>query len=154
MLGNRAMQRVGGRFGEDMQTMRGAGWTGAKALYAGHYGRSGDGRYGPYEHLQPRSWPDTLGEDYRRCCTSSAWIGEALAARLVPGVRKAWNYAPFFEYADRWMTEDDSGHRAAIRSQIGKDYRGFPQREAWDDFATNMWRALPQQRLSPGASPL
>ncbi len=84
-----------------------AGWTGAKALYAGHYGRSGEGKYGPYEHLQPRSWPDSLGEDYRRCCTSSAWIGEALAARLVPGVRKAWNHAPFFEYADRWMTEDD-----------------------------------------------
>jgi hypothetical protein len=145
MLGDRAMQRVGGRFGEDMQTMRGDGWTGAKALYAGHYGRSGSGRYGPYEHLQPRSWPDTLGEDYRRCCTSSAWIGEALAARLVPGVRKAWNYAPFFEYADRWMTEDDSRHRATIRSQVGKDYRSFPQREAWDDFATNMWRAYRQR---------
>ena len=66
----------------------------------------------------------------RRCCTSSAWIGEALAARLILVVRKAWNYAPFFEYADRWMTENDSAHRAAIRSQIGKDYRGFPQREA------------------------
>ncbi|HEY7708224.1 MAG TPA: hypothetical protein VH968_13750 [Gaiellaceae bacterium] len=141
MLGDRAMQRVGGRFGEDMQTMRGQGWTGAKALYAGHYGRSGEGRYGPYEHLQPRDWRDTLGEDYRRCCTSSAWIGEALAARLVPGVRKAWRWAPFFEYADRWMTEDDSRARATIRSQIGKDYRGFPQREAWDDFVTNMWRA-------------
>jgi hypothetical protein len=39
------------------------------------------------------------------------------------------------------MTEDDSAHRAAIRSQIGKDYRVLPQREAWDDFVTNMWRA-------------
>jgi hypothetical protein len=39
------------------------------------------------------------------------------------------------------MTEDDSAHRATIRSQIGKDYRGFPQREAWDDFVTNMWRS-------------
>ncbi len=140
MLGVPAMQRVNGRFGEDMQTMRGNGWTGARALYAGHYGRGGDGQYGPYEHLQPRNWPGTLGEDYRRCCTSSAWIGEALAARLVPGVRKAWNHAPFFEYADRWMTEDDSRHIATIRSQIGKDYKSFPQREAWDDFVTNMWR--------------
>jgi hypothetical protein len=140
MLGVRSMQRVRGRFGEDMQTMRGQGWTGARALYAGHYGTRGSGRYGPYEHLQPRNWPDLLGEDYRRCCTSSAWIGEALAARLVPGVRAAWNHAPFFEYADRWMTEDDRAHLATIRSQRGKDYRSFPQREAWDDFVTNMWR--------------
>ncbi|HEX7255776.1 MAG TPA: hypothetical protein VF236_07600, partial [Gaiellaceae bacterium] len=115
MLGDRAMQRVAGNFGEDMQTIRGNGWTGAKALYAGHYGRRGEGKYGPYEHLQPRDWPDSLGEDYRRCCTSGAWIGEALAARLVPGVRRAWAYEPFFEYADRWMTEDDAGHLAAIR---------------------------------------
>jgi hypothetical protein len=44
------------------------------------------------------------------------------------------------EYADRRMTEDDSAHRAAIRSQITKDYRGFPRREGWDNFATNTWR--------------
>jgi hypothetical protein len=145
MLGVKTMQNVSGKFGEDMQTVRGNGWTGAKALYAGHYGQGGSGQYGPYEHLQPRNWPGTLGEDYRRCCTSSAWIGEALAARLVPGVRKAWNHAPFFEYADRWMTEDDSRHLATIRSQRGKDYKGFPQREAWDDFVTNMWRSYRQR---------
>jgi hypothetical protein len=28
-----------------------------------------------------------------------------------------------FEYADRWMTEDDSRHRATIKSQISEDYR-------------------------------
>jgi hypothetical protein len=129
------------RFGEDMQTMAGQGWTGATALYAGHYGKAGEGRYGPYEHLQPRAWPDTLGEDYRRCCTSSGWIAEALAARLVRGVQAAWDHPPFFAYADRWMTEDDRAHLAAIRSQRGKNYSGFPQRKAWDEFATNMWRA-------------
>lgn len=124
MLGVRSMQRVSGRFGEDMQTMRGQGWTGARVLYAGHYGTRGSARYGPYEHLQP----------------PSAWIGEALAARLLPGVRPAWNHAPFFEYADRWMTEDDRAHITAIRAQRGKNYGSFPQREAWDDFVTNMWR--------------
>jgi chitodextrinase len=129
------------RFGEDMQTMMGTGWTGATALYAGHYGKNGTGQYGPYEHLQPRDWPSTLGEDYRRCCTSSAWIGEALVARLVPGVMAAWNYSPFFAYADRWMTEDDTQARATIRSQIGKNYDSFPQRKAWDAFVTNMWSA-------------
>jgi hypothetical protein len=43
-------------FGEDMHTMYGKGWTGAKALYAGHVGK--DGRFGEvgwgaYEHLHP-----------------------------------------------------------------------------------------------------
>ena len=140
LLGNKAMQRPRARFGEDMQTMMGQGWTGAKSLYAGHYGTSGEGRYGPYEHLQPRNWPGTLGEDYRRCCTSSAWIAEALAARLIRGVRAAWNHPAFFAYADRWMTEDDSGALASIRSQLGEDYSSFRQRRAWDEFATNMWR--------------
>ena len=53
------------------------------------------GRYGPYEHLQPREWPDTLGEDYRRCCTSAAGVAEALAARLIKGVQTRWNHPPF-----------------------------------------------------------
>jgi hypothetical protein len=133
------LQHPPGRFGQDMQTMMGTGWTGATALYAGHYGTSGSGRYGPYEHLQPRDWVDTLGEDYRRCCTSMAWVGEALVARLVPGAKAAWNHEPFFAYADRWMTEDDAQARAQIESQIGKSYDGFPQRKAWDAFVTNMW---------------
>jgi hypothetical protein len=139
LLNEPDLQHPPGRFGQDMQTMMGTGWTGATALYAGHYGPSGEGRYGPYEHLQPRDWVDTLGEDYRRCCTSMAWVGEALVARLVPGVRTAWSYEPFFAYADRWMTEDDTQARAQIEAQIGKDYGGFPQRKAWDSFVTNMW---------------
>jgi hypothetical protein len=141
MLEVPAMQAPPGKFGEDMQTMAGAGWTGAAALYAGHYGSTSSGQYGPYEHLQPSAWPGKLGEDYRRCCTSSAWIGEALAARLVPGMRTAWNHAPFFAYADRWMTEDDTAHLATIKAQTGNDYSGFKQRKAWDAFATNMWKA-------------
>jgi hypothetical protein len=141
MLELPAMQSPPGKSGEDMQTMFGTGWTGATALYAGHYGSTSSGQYGPYEHLQPSSWPGTLGEDYRRCCTSSAWIGEALAARLIPGMQAAWNHAPFFAYADRWMTEDDTAHLATIKTQTGKDYSGLKQRKAWDAFATNMWKA-------------
>ncbi len=141
MLDDAAMKSPQAHFGEDMQTMTGVGWTGATALYAGHYGKGASGEYGPYEHLQPRDWISTLGEDYRRCCTSSAWIAEALAARLIPGVMAAWDYSPFFLYADRWMTENDSAALAAMRSQIGADYSNFPQRRAWDRFATNMWSA-------------
>ena len=129
------------RFGEDMQTMTGRGWTGASALFAGHGGRDAAGRYGPYEHLQPGEWPDTLGEDYRRCCTSAAWVAEALAARLIKGVQTRWNHRPFFAYVDRWMNEDDSRHLRTIKEQIGKDYTSLPQRWSWDDFATAMWRA-------------
>jgi hypothetical protein len=141
LLEQAAMQRPNAEFGEDEQTIHGQGWTGATALYAGHYGTRGTGQYGPYEHLQPRDWPGMLGEDYRRCCTSSAWIAEALVARLVPGVRASWNHQPFFDYADRWMTEDDTQALAAIRAQTGHDYSSFRQRKAWDAFATNMWAA-------------
>ena len=139
LLEQPAMQSPSTRFGEDMQTMFGTGWTGATALYAGHYGTTGTGQYGPYEHLQPSAWLSTMGEDYRRCCTSSSWIGEALVATLVPGVKAAWNHSAFFAYADRWMSEDDTQAIATIKAQIGKDYSSFKQRKAWDTFATNMW---------------
>jgi hypothetical protein len=56
-------------------------------------------------------------------------------------MRTAWNHAPFFAYADRWMTEDDTAHLATIKAQTGNDYSGFKQRKAWDAFATNMWKA-------------
>jgi hypothetical protein len=140
------MRRPRGRFGENMQTMFGNGWTGARALHAGHYGRGGSGEYGPYEHRQPRNWPGTLGEDYRRCCTSSAWIAEALAARLIRGVRGRVEPPGLLRYADRWMRENDAAALAAIEAQIGADYSNFRQRRAWDDFATNMWRRY--RRLS------
>ena len=91
-------------------------------------------------YLNNPTWPGTLGEDYRRCCTSSAWIAEALAARLVRGLRGAWNHPAFFAYADRWMRENDAKALAAIQAQIGADYSNFRQRRAWDAFATNMWR--------------
>jgi hypothetical protein len=140
LLGAPELARPKASFGEDMQTIAGRGWTGARALYAGHYGPSGVGRYGPYEHLEPRKWPDTLGEDYRRCCTSGAWVAEALAARLIPGIQARWSHPPFFAYVDRWMTEDDSRYVATIKEQTGKDYSSFPQGKSWDNFATTMWR--------------
>ena len=135
------LARTNAQFGEDMQTMSGRGWTGATALFAGHGGRNAAGRYGPYEHLQPRQWPDTLGEDYRRCCTSSAWVAEALAARLIKGIQARWNHPPFFAYVDRWMNENDSRNLTAIKEQIGKDYSSLPQGWSWDEFAVAMWRA-------------
>jgi hypothetical protein len=141
LLGEPSLLRPGAQFGEDIQTIHGQGWTGATALYAGHNGVTATGEEGPYEHLQPADWPGTMGEDYRRCCTSGAWIGSALTAQLIAGARANWAHQAFFDYADRWMTEDDTQALQQIEAQIGEDYSSFPQREAWDDFVTNMWRA-------------
>lgn len=151
-------------FGEDVQTILavgppyGPGWNGATALYAGHRGVTGESvnpGWGPYEHLQPRNWRSSLGEDYRRCCTSIAWVGQALAARLV-GVETSWNHPAFFAYVQRWMNVDDSADVAAIRSQTGLDYSASWQRQgqSWDAFVDAMWRAYSSQPTAvPPSSP-
>jgi hypothetical protein len=145
LLNNDAMKNVSAKyanvFGEDMQTVYvtqipPAGryqqaWQGAKAIYGGHYGvkASGEpvspGLYGPYEQLQPSSWPTIdggqLGESYRRCCTSVSWVGEALVLHLLHA-ETVWNHPAFFDYVDRWMTEDDTQAIALIKQQSGFDY--------------------------------
>ena len=128
------------KFGEDMQTMYDKGWTGAKAVYAGHVGKDGKKDWGAYEHLPPAQWPGNLGEDYRRTCTSLAWVGQALAARILHA-EKAWGHDAFFDYVDRWMTEDDTAHIAEIKKARGLDYSKSWQRQgnAWDPFVDKMW---------------
>ena len=186
LLHNNAMQDASSlypdSFGEDMQTlyinqlppvgMHTKAWQGAAVIYGGHYGVHSDGTpvsaglYGPYEHLEPRDWPildpprEQLGESYRRCCTSIAWVGEALSARLL-GAEGIWNHPAFFDYVDRWMTEDDSEAIAKIKQTSGFDYGAawdrqgqtrvwldgqFPQNTLVDD----MWKAY-RHRASPSA---
>jgi len=162
------------KFGEDMQTLYinqlpPAGtyqqaWQGATVIYGGHYGvHAADsspvsaGLYGPYEQLQPANWQiltppgEQLGEAYRRCCTSVSWVGEALAAYLVNG-KSTWNYPPFFDYVNRWMTEDDTQAVAEIKAQSGYDYSADWERQGqtqyWLDgevsqptFIDDMWHA-------------
>jgi hypothetical protein len=140
-------------FSEDMQTIHGQGWTGATALYAGHVGKEGrPGKigWGAYEHLQPKNWPATIGEDYRRCCTSITWVGTALAARLI-GLEGLWDHPPFFDYVERWMTEDDSKFIEIIEQQTGKGYRDSwaRQGQAWDRFVENMWHTHWTKKKSP-----
>jgi hypothetical protein len=160
LLGDDAMQQVStlypNRFGEDMQTVhvteipggyQGA-WQGATVIYGGHYGvdqatgqpTSPDPLYGPYEQLQPGVWPLTtgaspyqLGESYRRCCTSVSWVGEGLAARLL-GAVDSWSHPAFFDYVDRWMTEDDTRAVADILGQSGFDYSANWQRQGQTRF--------------------
>ena len=144
---NAQMQTPPGQFGENQQTIiaaglpYGPGWTGDTALYAGHRGTNGESinpGWGPYEHLQPSNWVNLTGEDYRRCCTSIAWVGQALAVRIM-GATNTWNHPPFFAYVDRWMTEDDTAQLATIQAQTGANYSGLRQRDAWDAFVNNMW---------------
>jgi hypothetical protein len=141
------------RFGEDLQTMYATGWTGANVVYAGHTGVwngqpvSSSPGWGPYEHLQPSQWyccesgySSPLGETYRRCCTSISWIATALSARLL-NAQSLWGHDAFFDYCDRWMTEDDSQAIQIIQQQGGWNFSASYARQgqAWDAFTNQMW---------------
>jgi hypothetical protein len=148
LLGIEGMQRPQKKypkvqFSEDMQTMYDKGWTGANVVYAGHVGKEGRTDrpgWGAYEHLPPGQWESNLGESYRRCCTSHAWVGEALAARLL-NLREVWNHDAFFDYVDRWMTEDDTEHLKEIKKARGASYSEDyqRQRQTWEPFVQQMW---------------
>lgn len=47
-------------------------------------------------------------QDYRNCCTSHTWVGEALSARLL-GLDDEWAHPAFFAYVDRWMAGNVEG---------------------------------------------
>ena len=130
------------KFQEDMQVIYDDGWTGAKAVYSGHRGsadhKSRRTEISPldnsYEHLPPKQWAGMRGESYRRCCTSVAWVGQALAIRLLQA-ENYWNHDAFFDYVDRWMYEDDSKAVQTIKSEKGQDYSAnwARQGQAWGD---------------------
>jgi hypothetical protein len=127
------------RFSEDMQTVYGDGWTGAHALYGGHVGAAGDPGnkgWGLYENKPPETWEAQLGEGYRHCCTSIAWVGQALAIHLLHA-EKIWNHDAFLDYCDRWMYEDNSQFLPKIKAAKGWDFG--PQGKTWDGFVDGMW---------------
>lgn len=144
-------------FGEDMHTSFVADlappadqptwWNAADVVYTGHMGVSdgvavsGDPAWGPYEHLPPDAWLSDIGESYRRCCTSLAWVGEALAARLV-GAEDEWGHDAFFAYVDRWMDPtDDDLYTQEIFDLTGLDYRAdwAAHGQAWDPIVDEAW---------------
>jgi hypothetical protein len=148
LLGESKITGVSANFGEDMQTI----WVSETlpagtytqswhhvpqtVVYGGHVGINGESvnpGWGPYEHLPPSQWKSTLGESYRRCCTSVSWVGEALAARLIPGMQVAWNHPQFFAYVDRWMlTPDDPVDLQAIQTATGMvTDPDFQQGQSW-----------------------
>jgi len=148
MLDEENMRSVQANFGEDMQTIwvtetppagtyiRSWHTKPETVVYGGHVGINGESvnlGWGPYEHLAPSFWKNTLGESYRRCCTSVSWVGEGLAARLIPGMQVAWNHPQFFAYVDRWMlSPDDPLDLQTIQSATGMIIdTDFMQGQSW-----------------------
>ena len=132
MLGEDEIARVSAyhpstKFGDDMQTGYDQCWTGANVVFLGMDGideNPNHPEWAPYEHLEPIDWPGAplyRSEGYRRCCTSSAWVGQAVGAQLM-NAEDEWDHPAFFDYVNRWMTEDDSEFVDIIQEQIGMDY--------------------------------
>jgi hypothetical protein len=147
MLGDSSLLKLpeSAIFQEDTQTYYGSGWFGQTALWQmiTHHGRRDT-----YEEKHPSQWEkwDRTSESYRTCCTSSSWVGTALAARYMKAV-KVWGHDPFFDYVDRWMREDDP--HAAAR---GKIKRPSQETTTFDPFVTSMWKRYrslaPEQEYS------
>jgi len=144
-------------FGEDMHTAYVADlpapanvptwFDQSTVVYTGHQGIwqgqavSDDPAWGPYEHLAPEAWLDPIGESYRRCCTSIAWVGQSLAARLLDA-QLQWGHDAFFDYVDRWMDPTgDAEYTAEILARTGADYSGSwaQHGQAWDPLVDEMW---------------
>ncbi len=47
-------------------------------------------------------------DPYRICCTANAWVGEALAIRMM-GLTDAWGHPAFFAYLDRYLGREPLG---------------------------------------------
>ena len=100
-----------GDFGEDGHTYTGANGT---ALFGqdcgggrGTYFEDGCTGSGARDCRDPAELVHAC-PDYRDCCTSAYWVGQALAARML-GAEPVWSHDPFFDYVDRWMAGDVSG---------------------------------------------
>jgi len=169
LLQDSGMQNVVADFGEDMHTV----WVSEilpagtyaqtwhrnpqTVAYSGHMGLHGEDinpGWGPYEQLHPAQWLDPIGEGYRRCCTSVCWVGQALAARLVPGMMQAWNHPQFFAYVDRWMmvADDPDDNTEMLEGNYtwdtdfrqGQSWRilsGGGYYTDWRQFVDEMWMA-------------
>lgn len=130
---------IHGRFHEDEQTQFcpveydgrtfESGWTGSRVIWTGHYGyyrgqfsraRNPMNHYGPVDLFPPSEWPGPWSEGsegYRRNSTSSSWVAQALAARLM-NAEPYWDHDAFFAYVDRWMTEDDTKYMGILMQNM------------------------------------
>ncbi|MEK7416090.1 MAG: hypothetical protein AAB263_22525 [Planctomycetota bacterium] len=173
------------RFQEDDQTAmcpityRGTvyehNWMGAKAIFMGHsLERDGGGQWealsGPVDLVHPKDWPtkksqtrpelirNSGSENYRRCCTSTGWVSQALAFRIMH-LEKLWNHDPYFAYVDRWMTEDDTPMVEALKEAGSQDWTKAPRGQTnrfgntgsnFGDITREMWKKY-RNNLPPAA---
>ncbi|MBG0858898.1 MAG: hypothetical protein IQL11_05300 [Bacteroidales bacterium] len=121
-------------FQEDTQTYYGNGWFGQKVLWQMIFHH---GKRDPYEEKPPDKWEqwDKTSESYRICCTSSAWVGTALAARYLKAI-KLWGHDAYFDYVDRWMQEEDP-----YAQTRGDHSRPGAETTTFDPFVTAMWKS-------------
>jgi len=157
MLGDDAMMKAQYPTGEDGNTYYGPCWTGATVCWGMYH------TFSPkqdHEEKPPSEWKfdgrgkpgdpgaghdsDSRSDSYRRGCTSSTWVGEALAAQLLK-MDKAWNHPAFFDYMDRWMYEDDAKFRLAVWQASGAvgvfKTDSFVQGTSRSPFIDAMWAA-------------
>lgn len=95
------------------------------------------GKRDTYEEKSPDQWKewDKTSESYRTCCTSSAWVGTALAARYLKAI-KIWGHDAYFDYVDRWMQEEDP-----YKTARGDYSRPKSESTTFDPFVTAMWKS-------------
>ncbi len=153
---NRSFPRA--HFGEDEQTAYGDGWTGAKVVFTGHRAideAAGIARpgTGPYEQTPPSTWREgreKMSESYRRCCTSAAWIAQALVLHLLKA-EPPWAHDAFLDYCDRWMYEDETQALKTLKQDANMAQPDWAQEgKAWEPFVNEMWA---RYRTAPGMPP-
>jgi len=135
MLNDSGMASVGmdneAIFSEDSQTFYVSETsTGVYNYGFGSYTRAdlGTADWGVLHGLRPSyDEKDWYGNPYRLCCTANVWWGEALSAYIM-GAKGIWNHDAFFDYIDRYHSEN-------LARGI-QDYR-----MAWTKFPYAMWKA-------------
>ena len=134
LLGDPAMTSPGTDIGnEDSMTYLGADGTALwgrdcdSCYFPNGCQNSGDCNSGAKDCRDPAQLVDAC-EDYRNCCTSVTWVGEALAVHAM-GLASAWGHDAFLGYVDRWVAgEVDGGGEAsnALVSTMWGMYRDTP----------------------------
>jgi hypothetical protein len=109
MLNNNAMKSPTCNFGEDDQTYYGTTSSrNSGQTNVAYWGRNCSSSYtascsgSGTKDCKPSGSNADGCQDYRNCCTSYTWVGQALAVQLM-GAEGIWNHGAFFDYVDRWM---------------------------------------------------
>jgi hypothetical protein len=98
-----------------------------------------------HEHMDVANWADNTTdyhdkqEQYRRD-GSIRFIGMGLSG-IIMGLKSTWNHDAFFDYCDRWMTEDDSDAYTAYFARYGINQWTTPFRQGTSSslFTNSMW---------------